>query len=155
MTDRQRPLQPPCHTTSRKYRNIVFMALMERTAFSATRSKRIQSATKESVSKWTIRCHLQYSEMPARRPLLCLHLNLNLRRLRLQCCTERRGLTSKWHNVVFSDEPRFCPLYHDGRIRAWGIRAESLLNCCVMDRHICPVPGVMVWGGIWFYSRSP
>ncbi|GFW46894.1 transposable element Tcb1 transposase [Trichonephila clavipes] len=30
-----------------------------------------------------------------------------------------------------------------------------MLNSCVMHRHTGPVPGIMVWGGIGYYSRTP
>ncbi|GFT30381.1 uncharacterized protein TNCV_2376771 [Trichonephila clavipes] len=30
-----------------------------------------------------------------------------------------------------------------------------MLNSCVMHRHTGPVPGIMVWGGIGYHSRTP
>ncbi|GFX12159.1 uncharacterized protein TNCV_1102791 [Trichonephila clavipes] len=30
-----------------------------------------------------------------------------------------------------------------------------MLNSCVMHRHTCPAPGIMVWGGIGYHSRTP
>ncbi|GFX69777.1 transposable element Tcb1 transposase [Trichonephila clavipes] len=30
-----------------------------------------------------------------------------------------------------------------------------MLNSCVMHRHIGPVPGIMVWGGIGYHSHAP
>ncbi|GFW27267.1 transposable element Tcb1 transposase [Trichonephila clavipes] len=30
-----------------------------------------------------------------------------------------------------------------------------MLNSCVMLRHTGPAPGIMVWGGIGYQSRSP
>ncbi|GFW26201.1 transposable element Tcb1 transposase [Trichonephila clavipes] len=30
-----------------------------------------------------------------------------------------------------------------------------MLNSCVMHRHTGPAPGIMVWGGIGYHSRSP
>ncbi|GFV78578.1 hypothetical protein TNCV_1888841 [Trichonephila clavipes] len=35
-----------------------------------------------------------------------------------------------------------------GQIRIWKHRDERLLNCCVLHRHTCPAPGIIVWGGI-------
>ncbi|GFT18021.1 transposable element Tcb1 transposase [Trichonephila clavipes] len=29
-----------------------------------------------------------------------------------------------------------------------------MLNSCVMHRHIGPAPGIMVWGGIGYHSRT-
>ncbi|GFX19399.1 transposable element Tcb1 transposase [Trichonephila clavipes] len=30
-----------------------------------------------------------------------------------------------------------------------------MLNSCVMHRHTSPAPGIMVWGGIGYHSRTP
>ncbi|GFU34311.1 transposable element Tcb1 transposase [Trichonephila clavipes] len=30
-----------------------------------------------------------------------------------------------------------------------------MLNSCVMHHHTCPAPGIMVWGGILYHSRTP
>ncbi|GFU57681.1 transposable element Tcb1 transposase [Trichonephila clavipes] len=30
-----------------------------------------------------------------------------------------------------------------------------MLNSCVMHRHTTPAPGIMVWGGIGYHSRTP
>ncbi|GFU78273.1 transposable element Tcb1 transposase [Trichonephila clavipes] len=30
-----------------------------------------------------------------------------------------------------------------------------MLNSCVMNRHTGPAPGIMVWGGIRYHSRTP
>ncbi|GFV69226.1 transposable element Tcb1 transposase [Trichonephila clavipes] len=30
-----------------------------------------------------------------------------------------------------------------------------MLNICVMHRHTGPAPGIMVWGGIGYHSRTP
>ncbi|GFW22652.1 transposable element Tcb1 transposase [Trichonephila clavipes] len=30
-----------------------------------------------------------------------------------------------------------------------------MLNSCVMHRHTGPAPGIMLWGGIGYYSRTP
>ncbi|UYV81271.1 hypothetical protein LAZ67_20000612 [Cordylochernes scorpioides] len=44
--------------------------------------------------------------------------------------------------------------HHDGRIRVWRHRGERILNSCVMHRHTGPTPGIMVWGGIGYHSRT-
>ncbi|GFS50570.1 uncharacterized protein TNCV_2041961 [Trichonephila clavipes] len=62
---------------------------------------------------------------------------------------------AKWNEVVFTDESRICLQHHDGRIRVWRHREERMLNSCIMHRHTGPVPGIMVWGGIGFHSRTP
>ncbi|GFX39679.1 transposable element Tcb1 transposase [Trichonephila clavipes] len=30
-----------------------------------------------------------------------------------------------------------------------------MLSSCVMHRHTGPAPGIMVWGGIGYHSRTP
>ncbi|GFW41468.1 transposable element Tcb1 transposase [Trichonephila clavipes] len=30
-----------------------------------------------------------------------------------------------------------------------------MLNSCVMHRHTGPAPGILVWGGIGYHSRTP
>ncbi|GFU88100.1 transposable element Tcb1 transposase [Trichonephila clavipes] len=54
-----------------------------------------------------------------------------------------------------TDELRICLQHHDVRIRVWRHRGERMLNSCVMHRHIGPAPGIMVWGGIGYHSRTP
>ncbi|GFX58998.1 transposable element Tcb1 transposase [Trichonephila clavipes] len=55
--------------------------------------------------------------------------------------------------VVFTDESRFCLQHHAGRIPVWRHRRERMLN--VMHHHTSPAPGIMVWGGIGYHSRTP
>ncbi|KFM70874.1 hypothetical protein X975_09885, partial [Stegodyphus mimosarum] len=63
--------------------------------------------------------------------------------------------TTKWNEIVFADESRICLQHHDGRIRVWRHRGERMLNSCVTHRHTGPAPGIMVWGGIGYHSRTP
>ncbi|GFX87779.1 transposable element Tcb1 transposase [Trichonephila clavipes] len=109
----------------------------------------------QEVSASTIRRRLQQSAVSARRPLLGLPLTQNHRRHRRQWCDERRMWAVKWNEVVFTDESRICLQHHDGRIRVWRHRGERMLNSCVMHHHTGPAPGIMVWGGIGYYSRTP
>ncbi|GFX81238.1 transposable element Tcb1 transposase [Trichonephila clavipes] len=44
--------------------------------------------------------------------------------------------------------------HHDSRIRVWRHRGERMLNSCVMYRHTDPAPGIMVWSGIGYHSRT-
>ncbi|GFU01414.1 transposable element Tcb1 transposase [Trichonephila clavipes] len=62
---------------------------------------------------------------------------------------------TEWNEVVFTDKSRICLLHHDGRIRVWRHRGKRMLNSCVMHRHTGPEPGIMVWGGIGYHSRTP
>ncbi|GFS94338.1 transposable element Tcb1 transposase [Trichonephila clavipes] len=91
--------------------------------------------------------------MSVRRPLLGLPLTQNHRRLRRQWCDERRMWVGEW-NVVFTDESRICLQHHDGQIRVCRHRGDRMLNSCVMHRQTGPAPGIMVWDGIEYRSRS-
>ncbi|GFS76119.1 transposable element Tcb1 transposase [Trichonephila clavipes] len=62
---------------------------------------------------------------------------------------------AEWNEVVFTDESRICLQYHDGWIRVWRHRGERRLNSSVINRHTGPAPGIMVWGGIGYHSRTP
>ncbi|GFV95382.1 transposable element Tc1 transposase [Trichonephila clavipes] len=131
------------------------MAVTDRSVTSRTIAQLIESVTPHSVSARTIRRRLQQIGLSVRRPLLGLPLTQNHRRLRHQWCDERRMWVAEWHEVVFTDESRICLQHHDGRIRVWRHRGERMLNSCVMHRHTGPAPGIMVWGGIGYHSRTP
>ncbi|GFX02165.1 transposable element Tcb1 transposase [Trichonephila clavipes] len=149
---RSHPLQ--C-TTLREDRQIGRMAVRDHSVTSPTVAQPIESVTHHSVYARTIRRRLQQSGLSARRPLLGLPLTQNHRRLRRQWCDERRMWAAKWNEVVFTDESRICLQHHDGRIRVWRHRGARMLNSCVMHHHPGPSPGIMVWGGIRYHSRTP
>ncbi|PRD23564.1 UNVERIFIED_CONTAM: hypothetical protein NCL1_46018 [Trichonephila clavipes] len=77
------------------------------------------------------------------------------RRLRRNWCDERRIWTAEWNEGVFTDESRICLQHHDGRIRVWRHLGERMLKGCVFHRHTGPAPGIMVWGGNGYHSRTP
>ncbi|GFV06040.1 transposable element Tcb1 transposase [Trichonephila clavipes] len=89
-TDRRGRSHPPQCTTSSENRQIVRMAVTDRSVTSRTVAQHIESVTHHSVSARTIRRRLQQSGLSARRPLLGLLLTQNHRRLRCQWCDERR-----------------------------------------------------------------
>ncbi|GFX90203.1 transposable element Tcb1 transposase [Trichonephila clavipes] len=142
-TDRRGRSNPPQCTTSREDRQIVRMAVTNRSVTSRTVAQHIKSVTHHSVSPRTIRRWLQQSGLSARRPLLCLPLTQNHKRLRCQWCDERRMWAAEWNEVVFTDESRICLQHHDGRIRVWRHRGERMPNSCVMHRITGPAPGIM------------
>ncbi|GFS49401.1 transposable element Tcb1 transposase [Trichonephila clavipes] len=73
-----------------------------------------------------------------------------------QCPTSREDRTTdEWNEVVFTDESRICLQHHDGRIQVWRHRGERMLNSCLMHHHTGPAPGIMVWDGIGYHSRTP
>ncbi|GFW35821.1 transposable element Tcb1 transposase [Trichonephila clavipes] len=80
-TDRRGRSHPPQCTTSREDRQIVSMAVTDRSVTSRTIAEHIESVTHHSVSARTIRRSLQQSGLSTRRPLLGLPLTQNHRRL--------------------------------------------------------------------------
>ncbi|GFS83530.1 transposable element Tcb1 transposase [Trichonephila clavipes] len=62
---------------------------------------------------------------------------------------------AEWNEVVFIDESRICLQHQDGQIRVWRHRGKRILNSCVMHRHTGSEPGIMVWSGIRYHSRTP
>ncbi|GFX56356.1 uncharacterized protein TNCV_2242881 [Trichonephila clavipes] len=113
-TDRRDRSHPPQCTTSREYRQIVRMAVTDRSVTSRIVAQHIESVTHHSVSARTIRRLSLQSGLSARRPLLGLPLTQNHRRIRRQWCDERRMWAAKWNEVVFTDESCICLQHHDG-----------------------------------------
>ncbi|GFU09249.1 transposable element Tcb1 transposase [Trichonephila clavipes] len=79
MTDQRGPSHPPQCNTSFEDRQIVRMAVMDRSVTSRTVAQHIESVTHHSVSARTIRRRLQQSGLSARHPLLGLPLTQNHR----------------------------------------------------------------------------
>ncbi|GFW71866.1 transposable element Tcb1 transposase [Trichonephila clavipes] len=139
-TDRRGRSHPSQCTTSRKDRQIVRMAVTDRSSTSRTIVQHVEYVTHHSLSARTIQCRLQQRGLSARRPLLGLPLMQNHRCLCRQWCDERRMWVVEWNEVVFTDESRICLQHHDGRIQVWRHRGERMLNSCVMHRHTGPAP---------------
>ncbi|GFW86867.1 transposable element Tcb1 transposase [Trichonephila clavipes] len=154
-TDRLGRSHPPQCNTSREDRQIVRMTVTDLSVTSRTVAQYNESVMHHSVSAHTIRRRFKQCGLSVIHPLLGLPLTQNHRRLRRQWCDERRMWAAEWNEVVFTDESSICLQHHDGRIRVWRHRGERMLNSCVMHHHIGPAPGIMVWGGIGYPSRSP
>ncbi|GFW06496.1 transposable element Tcb1 transposase [Trichonephila clavipes] len=121
------------------------MAVTDHSVTSRNIAQHIEFVTHHSVSARTIRRRLQQSGLSTRRPLLCIPLTQNHRRLRIQCCDERRMWVAEWNEVVFTDESRIYLQHHGGRIQVWRHRGERMLNSFVMHRHTGPAR--VIWYG--------
>ncbi|GFU44574.1 transposable element Tcb1 transposase [Trichonephila clavipes] len=132
-----------------------FREIGSRVERNQTTVMRICDRWMQEVSARIIRRHLQQSCLSARRPLHGLPLTQNHRRLPYQWCDERRMWAAEWNEIVFTDESRICLQHHDGRIRVWRHHGERMMNSCFMHSHTGPAPGIMVWGGIGYHSRTP
>ncbi|GFW29905.1 transposable element Tcb1 transposase [Trichonephila clavipes] len=154
-TDQRRTLlHPPQCTTSREDRQIVCMAVTDRSVTSRTIAQHIESVTHHSMSARTIRRRLQQSGLFARRPLTLLPLTQNHRRLRHQCvmkegCGRQNGMKLS----LLTRHASVCNTTMVGFES--GHRGARMLNSCVMNRHSGSAPGIMVWGGIRYNSRTP
>ncbi|GFU93685.1 integrase catalytic domain-containing protein [Trichonephila clavipes] len=135
ITDRRGRSHPPQCTTSSEDRQIARMTVTDHSVTSRTVAQHIETVTHYSLSARIIRRRLQQRGLSARRPLLCLPLTQNHRRLRRQWCDERRMWAAEWNEVVFTDESRTCLHHHDGRVRIWRHRGERMLNSHVMHHH--------------------
>ncbi|GFV83666.1 transposable element Tcb1 transposase [Trichonephila clavipes] len=145
-TDRRGRSHPPQCITSCEDRQIVCMAVMDRSHTSRTVAQHIEFVTHH---------HVQFLRQSGLSALLGLTLTQNHRRLRHQWCDERRMWAAELNEIVFIDESRICLQHHDGRIRVWRHRGEKMLNSCVLHRHTGSAPGTMVCCGIRYHSRTP
>jgi hypothetical protein len=80
------------------------------------------------------------------RPHFVLPLTAAHKRQRLEWCQERLQWDEEWHQVVFSDESRFCLGMNDDRIRVRRRRGERRHPQFFVERHVNQTVGVMVWG---------
>ncbi|GFX47182.1 transposable element Tcb1 transposase [Trichonephila clavipes] len=97
---------------------------------------------------------LQQSGLSVRRPLLCLPLMQNHRRLRRKWWDERRMWVEEWNEDVFTDESRICLQHHDVQIRVWRHRGVRMQNCCVMHIHTGFAPDIMGWATAIFQQDN-
>ncbi|GFW73227.1 hypothetical protein TNCV_2798911 [Trichonephila clavipes] len=62
---------------------------------------------------------------------------------------------AQWNECVSTNESCICLQHHAGRIRVWRHRGETVLNSCIMHHNTGSAPGIMVWNGIGYHSRTP
>ncbi|GFV62892.1 transposable element Tc1 transposase [Trichonephila clavipes] len=89
-SDRRGQSNLPQCTTLCEDRQIVRIAVTNRSVTSQNAAQHSEHVTHHLVSARTIQRRLQKSSLSARRPLLGLHLTQNHRHLRCQWCEERR-----------------------------------------------------------------
>lgn len=142
-------------TTPREDRHLIRLALSDRFATSTVLAQQWRTVTISPMSASTVRHRLLRSGIQARQPLLRLPLTPRHRSDRLQWCIERRAWQNEWHDIVFSDESRFCLGENDARRRVHRRSGERRLEDCIRTRHTAPTRGVLVWGAIGFNSRAP
>ncbi|UYV64641.1 Transposase, partial [Cordylochernes scorpioides] len=113
-------------TALRADRQILRMAVTDRSVISRTVAQQIQSVTIQPVSVRTIRRRLQQSGLYTRRPLLPPPLTQNYRCLRCQRCYERRMWTAEWNEIIFTDGST-TPRWSESSLETpWREDAEQL-----------------------------
>lgn len=142
-------------TSERVDRRIRRHAVTTPQATSTDILRHVQDALDAPVSTRTIIRRLAAGGLHSWRPLRRLPLSQHHRRLRLRWCRDRATWTSEWHNVVFSDESRFCLSNDSHRVRVWRRRRDRSNPAATVERHTARQRGVMVWGAIAYNSRSP
>ena len=103
--------------------------------------RRFQTATSSArqygISKQTVLRRLRQARQPIRprRPYVGQVLTARHRAARLQWGRRHFRLgRQQWARVLFSDESRFNHSHHDGRIRVFRRRGESLADNCLIER---------------------
>ena len=115
------------------------------------------SARQYGIGKQTVLRRLRQARQPIRprRPYVEQVLTARHRSTRLQWAQRRfRCGRQQWSPVLFSDESRFNPSHHDGRIRVFRRRGERFADNCLVERDRFGGGSVMVWGGIMGRKRT-
>ncbi|GFU92923.1 transposable element Tc1 transposase [Trichonephila clavipes] len=141
-------------TSARDDLHLLRMTVYNRTAFSRQLTAYWSTATGVLMLASSIRRRLLHRGLFARVPLYMIPFMANHRQLRLQWAHVHRTWKADWHQVVFSDEPRFNLWGHDGGIRVRRYAGERYLPECIIEQHSDLTPRVMVWSAISYHGRS-
>ena len=145
----------PRSTNDRDDRHIVRLAIQSRRATIPQIRDMAILASDQTLSNSTVRRRLHEAGLSSCRPLLRLPLTPHHRARRLEWCRSRTLWDHEWNSVLFSDESRFNLGGNDGRRRVWRRVGERANPDCISERHTSQTPGIMVWGGILYGSRTP
>ncbi|GBO25194.1 Transposable element Tc1 transposase [Araneus ventricosus] len=140
----------PRGTTEREDCRVRRLAVAHRTASAAE----IRAAVGTTVTERTVTNRLLQGQLRARRPVACIPLTPNHCRFRREWCQARAHWRIERRSVVLSDESRFCLGARDGRVVVRRRSGERLQPTCLRPRHTGPTPGLMIWGAIFYDSRS-
>ena len=145
----------PRRTSDREERRLRLLAKRDR--FSTTRSIAIDwmTGTGPRMSMSSVYRRIKSYGLHSYRPFLCLPLTPLHCTRRLEWSNERANWMHEWHQIVFSDESRFCLWAHDGRRRVRRMRGERKNSTFFVERNTALTQGVMIWGAICHGSRSP
>ncbi|GFT43269.1 uncharacterized protein TNCV_2521151 [Trichonephila clavipes] len=128
MTDRRGRSHPLQCATSLEERQIVSMAVTDRSVTSRTIAQHIESAN----ASFSV---CAYHSTPFTAAWSVRKASVTWSTLDAEAQTSpppRRMWATEWNEVVFTDESRFFLQHHDGRIRVWRHRGERMLHSCVM-----------------------
>ncbi|GFU71036.1 transposable element Tcb2 transposase [Trichonephila clavipes] len=133
-------------TSRREDRHIIRDARVEPTAsLAAVRTQAASSLKRPLCLLETIARRMTKGHLVSRSSLRVLPMTLAHRRLRLEWCRVRRDwFTTKWNQVVFSNEYRFNVSTDDNSVRV-GMPCDECLNpAFALQRHTPLTTGVMV-----------
>ncbi|GFY13569.1 transposable element Tcb1 transposase [Trichonephila clavipes] len=155
-TDRRGPSHPLQCTTSREDRQIVRMAVTDRSVTSQTVAQHI-SVTHHSVSARTIRRRLQQRGLSARRPLFSLLLTLNHRSRTIESANgvmkEECGRQNGMKLSLLKSHVSVCNTTMVGFESADTVEREDAEQLRYTPPH-WSCTGYYGWGGIGYHCRT-
>jgi hypothetical protein len=104
-------------------------------------------------SRTVLRC-LRESNSTPKRPATGPRLNPGHSMARLNFAREHRNWDREWHNVLFTDDLRFCLTNNDRRKRVFRRPGERYSQCAIHQIDNFGGGSVMVWGGINWTGRT-
>jgi hypothetical protein len=97
---------------------------------------------------------LRESNLTHRKPATGPRVNPGHRMARLNFAREHRNWDREWHNVLFTDDLRFCLTNNDRRNRVFRRPGERYSQCAIHQIDNFGGGSVMVWGGINWTGRT-
>ena len=154
VSDRRRSGRPRV-TSVRRDRFIRLTHLRNRFQSAAATSRQTRGLNNRRISVDTVRRRLRNAGLRARRPYCGPGLTRRHRAERLRWCRNNVNRRLRdWHDMLFSDESRFCVDHADGRFRVYRRTGERYADACVMEQGRLGGANIMVWGGIAYGERT-
>ena len=142
-------------TSVRQDRLIRLTHLRNRFQSTVATSRQTRGLNNRWISVVTIRRHLRNAGLRARRPYYGPRLTRRHRTEHLRWCRNNVNRRLRdLHDMLFSDESRFCVDHADGRFRVYRRIGERYADACVMERDRSGGANVMVLGGIVYGERT-
>jgi transposase len=114
----------------------------------------LQVTTWTVISSRTVLRRLRESNLTHRKPATGPRVNPGHRMARLNFAREHRNWDREWHNVLFTDDLRFCLTNNDRRNRVFRRPGERYSQCAIHQSDNFGGGSVMVWAGINWTGRT-